>query len=240
MERLHKVMAQAGVASRRRSEELILKGFVKVDGQTVRELGVKVDPDTSIIEVMGRRISWREPRSYLMLNKPQGYLTSVVDPFGRPTVMELVADGPTGLFPVGRLDRESEGLLVMTNDGELAYRLTHPSFKVPKTYAVTVRGRPAAEAIWRLRNGVELEEGRTRPALVRVVERRGHSTRLEITISEGRKRQVRRMCQAVGHAVISLRRVAIGPLTLGDLRPGESRPLFVAELAKIKQAVDLP
>src|SRR3990172_4578949 len=141
-ERLHKVMARAGVASRRRSEELILRGMVTVDGEVVRELGVKVDPDTSVIEVMGKAIRPDTQRSYLVLNKPGGYLTTVVDPFGRPTVMKLLAEGESSLFPVGRLDLNSEGLLLLTNDGELAYRLTHPKHKVPKTYIAVVRALP--------------------------------------------------------------------------------------------------
>lgn len=236
-ERLHKIMAQAGVASRRRSEELILRGMVTVDGQVVRELGIKVDPKTCVIEVMGKPVNPGAQRAYLMLNKPKGYLTTVVDPFGRPTVMKLLPEGASSLFPVGRLDLNSEGLLLLTDDGDLAYRLTHPKHKVSKTYVVVVRGLPNTEAVWKLRQGVELEDGKTRPATVRIIERGVGKATLEITIGEGRKRQIRRMCQAVGHHVLSLKRVAIGPIKLGDLRPGRTRPLFPQELADLNQAV---
>lgn len=238
-ERLHKVMAKAGVASRRRSEELILRGMVTVDGQTVRELGVKVDPDVNLIEVMGKPIASKTPRSYLVLNKPKGYLTTVVDPFGRPTVMKLLAEEESTLFPVGRLDLNSEGLLILTNDGDLAYRLTHPKHKVQKTYLVVVRGLPNTEAVWKLRQGVQLEDGKTRPATVRIIERGVGKATLEIIIGEGRKRQIRRMCQAIGHQVLSLKRIAIGPVKLGDLRAGATRPLTRQELADLYQAVGL-
>jgi len=238
-ERLHKVMAKAGVASRRRSEELILRGMVKVDGRIVRELGLKVDPNVNTIEVMGKPIVAEAPRSYLVMNKPKGYLTTVVDPFGRPTVMKLLAKDESTLFPVGRLDLNSEGLLLLTNDGDLAYRLTHPKHKVHKTYLVVVRGLPNTESIWKLRQGVELEDGKTRPATVRIIERGVGKALLEIVIGEGKKRQIRRMCQAIGHQVLSLQRVAIGPVKLGSLRPGQTRPLSSQELADLFQAVDL-
>ncbi|MDP1808445.1 MAG: pseudouridine synthase [Actinomycetota bacterium] len=236
-ERLHKVMARAGVASRRRSEELILRGLVRVDGQVVRELGVKVDPGTSTIEVMGKPINPGAQRNYLLLNKPLGYLTTVVDPFGRPTVMKLLPEGAAGLFPVGRLDLNSEGLLIMTDDGDLAYYLTHPKHKVPKTYVVVVRGLPNTDAIWKLRQGVDLEDGKTQPATVRIIDRGIGKATLEITIGEGRKRQIRRMCQAVGHHVLSLKRIAIGPIKLADLKPGQTRQLSRQELADLNRAV---
>ena len=238
-ERLQKVMARAGVASRRRSEEMILRGLVTVDGRVVREMGTKVDLRASRIEVMGKEISLGSDRAYIVLNKPPGYITTVVDPYRRPTVMEFVSQYDCNLFPVGRLDLDSEGLLLLTDDGELSFRLTHPRFKVPKEYLVTVRGRPRNDAIWRLRQGVELEDGKTRPAVVRISEKDRTRTTLEITISEGRKRQIRRMCRSIGHPVLKLRRTAVGPLKLGDLRPGESRPLTAAELAELKLAVEL-
>lgn len=236
-ERLHKVMARAGVASRRRSEELILRGVVSVDGRVVRELGVKVDPDACVIEVMGRPIKLGAQRNYLLLNKPRGYLTTVVDPFGRRTVMNLLPQGASGLFPVGRLDMDSEGLLIMTDDGDMAFRLTHPKHKVLKTYIVVVRGVPNNDTIWKLRRGVDLEDGPTKPATVRIIDRGAGKTTLEITIGEGRKRQIRRMCRAVGHQVVSLKRISIGPVNLGDLKPGQTRPLSSVELADLNLAV---
>jgi 23S rRNA pseudouridine2605 synthase len=237
-ERLHKVMARAGVASRRQSEELILRGQVSVNGRVVRELGVKVDPDTVVIEVMGKRVSPQAAKAYLVLNKPVGYLTTVTDPFGRPTVMSFVRDVEQNLFPVGRLDFNSEGLLLLTNDGDLAYRLTHPKHKMPKIYLVTVRGRPPSSAIWKLRQGVELEDGKTRPARVRILDKRPASTLLEISIGEGRKRQIRRMCQAIGYPVTKLKRIAVGPIALGDLKTGSVRRLSDQELADLKRAVE--
>lgn len=239
VERLQKVMAKAGAASRRHSEELILRGHVRVNGLVVRELGYKVDPLNSKIEVMGRLLELQEPRQYVILNKPRGYITTVTDPFGRKTVMDLMSERFRGLYPVGRLDLDSEGLLLLTNDGELAFRLTHPRHKVAKKYLVEVTGLPSAKSLWRLRQGVLLEDGWTHPTTVRVVERRESSMILEIIISEGRKRQLRRMCRAVGHNVLSLQRLAIGPLSLSDLQPGLFRALTERELAKLRIAVDL-
>jgi pseudouridine synthase len=232
-------MARAGVASRRQSEELILKGQVKVNGRVVRELGVKVDPDAAVIEVMGRRVNPQAAKAYMVLNKPAGFLTTVADPFGRPTVMGFVRDLEQNLFPVGRLDLNSEGLLLLTNDGDLAYRLTHPKHKAPKTYVVTVRGRPTSAAVWKLRQGVDLEDGKTQPARVRILEKGPGTTALEITISEGRKRQIRRMCQAIGYPVKALKRIAVGPLKLGDLKTGSVRRLSDQELSDLKRAVGL-
>lgn len=239
MDRLQKVMSRAGVASRRRSEEMILRGLVSVDGQIVRELGIKVDPQASRIEVKGKPISLGTDRTYIMLNKPSGFITTVVDPYNRPTVMEFVAEHDRHLFPVGRLDMDSEGLLLLTDDGDLSYRLTHPRFKVQKEYVVVVEGRPRNESIWKLRNGLELEDGVTHPAIVRFRERVGRHTVLEIIISQGRKRQVRRMCEAIGHRVVALERTAIGPLRLGGLRQGDSRRLTSVELVDLKRLVGL-
>lgn len=236
-ERLQKIMAKAGVASRRQSEELILRGLVSVDGKVIREMGIKVDADVNVIEVMGKVISIEATRSYVVLNKPRGFLTTVTDPFGRPTVMKLIAGEEPNLFPVGRLDLNSEGLLLLTNDGDLAHRMTHPKYKLPKTYEVTVRGFPNTEAVWKLRKGVLIDSGLTQPAVVRIKEKRERNTVLEVTISEGKKRQVRRMCQAVGHPVINLKRGVIGPIRLEDLKPGESRPLSSQELSDLNRAV---
>ena len=236
-ERLQKIMAHAGVASRRQSEELILRGLVTVDGKVVREMGVKVDPLVNSIEVMGEPILIEATRTYVVLNKPKGFLTTVSDPFGRPTVMKLLDTKEPNLFPVGRLDLNSEGLLLFTNDGDLAFRLTHPRHNILKTYEVIVRGLPNTAAIWMLRKGVFIEGGPTRPAVVRIKEKGAGRTKLEMTINEGRKRQVRRMCQAVGHQVLSLKRVLVGPIELKDLKPGESRHLTRQELADLNRAV---
>lgn len=237
MERLHKIMAQAGVASRRRSEELILRGNVRVDGRVVREMGLKVDPQVNKVEVFGKLINPFAPRAYVMLHKPEGYLTTVTDPYKRPTVMQLVGGVESGLFPVGRLDQNSSGLLLLTNDGDLAFRLMHPRHKVAKIYEVVVRGVPSPEDVWTLRNGVTLADGLTQPARVRIIDRQKSATTLEITIFEGRKRQVRRMCQAIGHPVVNLKRLAIGPLKLGNLLSGQCRHLTQAEETLLKEAV---
>ena len=238
MERLQKVMAKAGVASRRRSEELILRGHVEIDGKIVREMGVKIDPTVNKISVFGKEISVKAPREYIILNKPSGYLTTVKDPYNRPTVMQLVGDPEYGLFPVGRLDQKTTGLLILTNDGDLAYRLTHPKHKVAKVYEVEVRGAPDPKAIWKLRNGVILEDGKTRPAEVSIINRGPGSSILTITIHEGKKRQVRRMCQAINHPVIKLNRLSIGPIELGDLESGHWRYLEANELAKLKDSLE--
>lgn len=239
MERLHKIMAKAGVASRRRSEELILRGHVEVDGKIVREMGLRVDPSVNKIKVFGRTLDISAPKEYIMINKPEGYLTTVRDPYNRPTVMQLVGGPEYGLFPIGRLDQKTTGLLILTNDGELAYRLTHPRYKVAKIYEAEVRGRPKPSSIWRLRNGVILEDGPTQPARVRIALRKEKTTLLEITIFEGRKRQIRRMCQAIGNPVVKLNRIAIGPVTLGDLNSGSWRHMTQKEVAHLKDSTDL-
>jgi len=237
LERLQKVMARAGVASRRGSEELILHGQVRVDGRVVREMGFKVDPVVNKIEVFGKVIKPQAPREYIMLHKPTGCITTVIDPYKRPTVMELVGNLDIGLYPVGRLDQNTSGLLLLTNDGELAFHLTHPKYKVAKVYEVVVRGRPAPDDVWKLRNGVMLETGKTRPAKVRIKERRERTTLMELTIFEGKKRQIRRMCLAIGHPVTELKRLAVGPLKLGGLKAGQWRRLTKSEEILIKDAV---
>ncbi|HHV62198.1 MAG TPA: rRNA pseudouridine synthase [Firmicutes bacterium] len=217
MERLQKTLARAGVASRRRAEELILEGRVKVNGEVVKALGVKVEPGVDKIEVDGQVIAYDTPRVYLALNKPCGYVTTTRDPQGRPTVLDLIAGVKTRVFPVGRLDYDTEGLLLLTNDGDFAHALTHPGHEVPKTYIARVLGFPVEASIAALRNGLVLDDGPTAPADVRVLGRHARGAILQISIHEGRKRQVRRMCDAIGHPVIALRRVAIGPLHLDDL-----------------------
>lgn len=238
MERLQKVIARAGIASRRRAEELIASGRVRVNGQVVTELGVRVDPATDRVEVDGRPVVF--PRLvYLMLHKPRGVVTTLRDPQGRATVLDLVPGVPERLFPVGRLDYDSEGLLVLTNDGELAHRLMHPSFEVVKVYRVCVAGKVTGAALKRLREGVMLDDGMTAPARVQVLSRREDGTWLEIGIHEGRNRQVRRMAKAVGLSVRRLIRIAYGPLRLGNLPPGKFRFLKESAVAALKQSVQL-
>jgi len=229
-ERLQKVLAQAGVGSRRTGEELIAAGRVMVNGE-VAVLGRRVDPERDQIAVDGTPVAVRSGLMYYLLNKPAGVVSTASDPQGRPTVTELVPSEPR-VHPVGRLDADSEGLLLLTNDGDLTFRLTHPSFGVEKEYLVVVEGTPKPGAVRRLRDGVELEDGRTAPAQVALVVPNG----LRITVHEGRNRQVRRMCDAVGHPVHRLVRTRIGPIRVGTLAPGEWRQLTQAEVRSLERA----
>ena len=242
MERLQKVLARAGVASRRAAERLIAAGRVTVNGQVVTTLGTQVDPARDQIAVDGQPVRLETVPITILLHKPAGYVTTVRDPWGRPTVLDLVKtvqeQSGTRLFPIGRLDADSEGLLLLSNDGELAHQLTHPRFAQEKEYLVLVEGRPGAEALRQLRAGVPLDGKLTAPALVEVArEKPGEGgTWLRFVIHEGRKRQIRRMCQAVGHAVRRLVRVREGALLLGDLPSGQWRYLTAAEIAQLKGA----
>lgn len=231
-QRLQKLLASAGVASRRHSEALILDGRVKVNGKVVRELGTKADPTRDRIEVDDRPIQLPNERIYLVLHKPQGYVTTVKDPRRRRTVMDLVPEVP-GLHPVGRLDYDTTGVLLLTNDGEFTLAMTHPRYGLPKTYHATVRGRPSELALQKLREGVVLEDGPTQPAEVIRLGHEGGCTHVQITIHEGRNRQVRRMFEAIGHPVLRLKRTALGPVTLGHLAPGQIRPLSPEEVATL-------
>ncbi len=230
-ERLQKVLARTGIGSRRRCEELIADGLVTVNGE-VASLGRRIDPDTDLVEVEGVAIGVRPGSVYLLLNKPAGVISTASDTHGRPTVVDLVPAEPR-VFPVGRLDGETEGLLLLTNDGELTHRLTHPSFGVDKEYLAQVEGRPSRGAIRTLREGVQLEDGLTAPAAVSQLE----PNLLRIVIHEGRNRQIRRMCEAVGHPVVRLVRVRIGPLADANLRPGEWRYLEQDEVRELERAV---
>ena len=229
--RLQKVLAQRGYGSRRLCEELIESGRVRVNGE-VAVLGRRIDPDHDLVEVDGHHVGVRPDLVYYLLNKPTGVVTTAKDPQGRRTVVELVPDEPR-VFPVGRLDYDTEGLLLLTNDGELTNRLTHPRYGVEKEYLAEVSGIVSAGALRQLRDGVELDDGRTAPAKVSQPDRGV----LRIAIHEGRNRQVRRMCEAVGHPVTRLVRVRIGPLTDRRLAPGSWRPLTPAELKSLEQAV---
>lgn len=238
-ERLQKYLASCGVASRRMSEEIIKSGRVAVNGQIVTEMGVKIKIGTDKVTVDGKDITPEEEHVYLMLNKPEGYVTTAHDPQGRPTVLDLVAEVPQRVFPIGRLDVDTEGLLFLTNDGELAYRLTHPKFAVPKVYHALVTGKPSEDKLDRMRNGLKLEDGMTKPCTVKVIRRYNHKTMLEITISEGRNRQVRRMCQAIGNPIIELERVKIENIELSQVKRGQYRKLTLEELAPLMYKVQL-
>lgn len=235
MERLQKVLANAGVASRRHSEELILAGKVKVNGEVVKTLGTKVDPEKDAIEVNGKLLKAGAPKIYLMLNKPAGYVTTAHDPQGRPTVLDLVKDAGVRVYPVGRLDFDTEGLLLLTNDGDLTYALTHPKHEVGKTYLALVQGVPGPDKLKRFQKGLRLADGKTAPARVRPVKNVRGNAWLEITIHEGRNRQVRRMCETIGHPVIKLKRIKLGFLALDKLEEGKYRHLTKEEVRKLKQ-----
>ena len=235
-ERLQKVLAAAGFGSRRECESLIQEGRVEVDHQVVTQLGTRVDADRQEVRLDG--VVLRQPRSvYLALNKPPGVVSTNRDPQGRKRVVDLVPSD-IRLFSVGRLDRFSEGLLVLTNDGDLANRLTHPRYGVEKTYRVRVAGNPSVESIRQLRHGVYLAEGFARVASVRIKKRHGKSTELEIVLDEGRNREVRRLLARIGHKVIQLCRVAIGPLRLGEMPAGSYRQLTQREVRQLRDAVD--
>jgi pseudouridine synthase len=232
MDRLQKILSQAGVASRRAAEKLIADGRVTVNGVTVREMGVKADPAHDDIRVDGRRVKGPERHRYILLNKPAGYVTTRSDPQRRRTVMDLLGGVREYVYPVGRLDYDTEGLLLLTNDGDLAANLTHPRHGVERTYEAHVAGDPDEEALERLRRGVPLDGKRTLPARVHDL---GHGVLL-IAIREGRNRQVRRMCEAVGHPIRKLRRTKIGPIADRRLRPGEWRDLSPAEVQTLQRA----
>lgn len=230
--RLQKLLSAAGVASRRASEQFILEGRVSVNGHTVRELGTRAMPHDDI-RVDGRRIRTNLKQRYILLNKPRGYVTTREDPQGRRTVIDLLGRDAGYIYPVGRLDYDSEGVLLLTTDGALAERLTHPRHEVERVYEAIVAGVPDEDAIERLRKGVFIDGRRTAPAEVtrgNTVKASGGTTHLTITLREGRNRQVRKMCAAVGHPVRSLVRVRMGPLTLGRMRPGEWRELTAREV----------
>ena len=234
LERIQKIMAQGGIASRREAERLILDGRVTLNGKVVVELGTKADTDNDYIKVNGKLITRPEPKTYVILFKPRGYVTTSKDPEGRPTVMELLEKVKVRVFPVGRLDYDTEGLILCTNDGDLAHRLQHPSHEIPKTYLVKVDGVPTQEGVLKLRNGVKLRDGMTAPARVKIIKKAEANSWLEIIIHEGRNRQIKRMFEAIGHTVIKLKREGLAFLTLGELKPGEFRHLNAEEVKNLK------
>ncbi|MGM0499427.1 MAG: pseudouridine synthase [Bacillota bacterium] len=233
MERLQKVMAHAGVASRRKSEEIIAEGRVKVNGEIVTEMGFKVDPKQDEIVVDGEVIS-EEKKRYILLNKPEGYITTVSDPEDRPTVMDLIPDLKQRLYPAGRLDYDSSGLLIMTNDGDLTYKLTHPKKEVDKKYRVWADGELSREDFEKFEAGMIIDGQKTAPAEISNVKYKDYQTEFDVVIHEGRNRQVRRMCKIAGFPVASLKRIAFAFLTLEGLEEGDFRYLSEQEVAKLK------
>lgn len=233
--RLNRYIAMCGASSRRGADELIAQGRVTVNGAEVQTMGMDVNPDQDIVCVDGRELKLEEKKVYILLNKPTGYISACRDDRGRKTVLSLVGGVRERIFPVGRLDYDTEGLLLLTNDGDFAYRCTHPAHEVDKQYLVVASGLVGDDALSALRSGVMIEGYRTHPARVEVIKRRAEETRLRITIHEGRNRQVRHMLESVGSSVRYLQRVSEGCLKLGDLKPGEWRYLTADELDRFKR-----
>jgi len=238
-ERLQKYMARAGIASRRHAEDMIKAGRVKVNGVTIKELGTKINPDSDTVTVDNKRARV-ERNVYIILNKPAGYVTTLKDPRGRPVVTDLLKGISQRVYPVGRLDFDTEGLLLLTNDGSLTYALTHPKHQIPKTYQALVQGIPSPEKIQQMEKGLILSDGPTAPAIVTLLGKKKGNALLEITIHEGRNRQVRRMCEEIGHPVLKLKRVKMGNLTLRGLPGGKFRHLSPRELNQLKKLAYSP
>lgn len=232
--RLQKFMAKCGVASRRKSEEIILEGKVEVNGEIVTELGFKVDQEKDIVKIEGKILELEEEKIYIMLNKPTGFVTTVSDEFGRDTVIDLISDIEERVYPVGRLDAETSGLLILTNDGDTAYKVTHPKYEMNKKYIAKVKGWPTEQEIYDFRNGLEIEDYVTSKAKLKVLMTTKVGATLEIIIHEGKNRQVRKMCSKIGHPVIELKRVEVGKLKLGDLKEGTWRHLSNSEIDYLK------
>lgn len=238
LERLQKFLAEAGVASRRRAEELIAQGKVKVNGRVVTEMGLKIDPEKDEVSYLDRKISKKDTKLvYLMLHKPVGYVTTAKEQFGRPAVVDLIKGVNARIFPVGRLDYDTSGLLLLTNDGDLTYKLTHPKHDVEKTYIAKLYGVPDEGALQKFRRGVVIDGRKTKPAKIQILEREkdGRFCTVEIVIHEGRNRQVRKMCESIKHPVAQLQRVATGELKLGDLPKGKYRHLTEKEIRYLKR-----
>ncbi len=231
--RLQKYLADCGVASRRKAEKLIAGGSVSVDGTTVTAMGCKIDPHKQVVRYRGEVVEPKKDHTYILLNKPRGYVTTMSDPQGRPIVTSLLKDLQTRVFPVGRLDIDTEGALILTDDGNLAHKILHPSHETNKTYEAVVKGLVGTGKIEKLQRGIELDGKKTWPARISKLKKLGSSSRLVITIHEGRKRQVRKMFDAVGHPVIKLKRVAYGKLQLGSLKSGTYRYLGPEDLKKV-------
>jgi len=232
--RLQKYMAICGVASRRRSEELIAQGKVAINGEIVIQPYVMVDPIKDTVTVDGRRISLKTDKVYILLNKPRGVITTADDPFRRDTVLSIIGLKNIRVYPVGRLDFDTEGLLILTNDGELTYKLTHPKSQIEKEYYAKIKGRPSPDMVERLRRGVDIGGYVTAPAIIDEVKKENADTVYRVIIKEGKKRQIRRMFDSIGHPVLFLRRERIGDIVLGNLKPGQWRYLSLKETEKLK------
>jgi pseudouridine synthase len=237
--RLQKVLAEMGLASRRQAEEMIREGRVTVNGRAAR-IGDKVNPSRDHIKADGRRVVLSSSKVYLLLHKPKNTVTTAEDPEGRPTVLGLVKERGTRLFPVGRLDYDAEGFLLLTNDGDLAHRLSHPSFRIPRAYWVKVKGKPSTEEIRKLSRGISLEDGPTAPCRITALRETRENAWMEMTLREGRNRQVKRMWEKMGYPVLKLKRISFAGLALGDLQPGEYRDLRPKEVEKIKRMIKNP
>ena len=233
-ERLQKVLAEYGVASRRKCEQLIVEGKVKVNGIIVTELGTKVDKICDEIELEGNKLTSIDKKIYILLNKPVGYITSVKDQFNRPVVTDLIKNLEVRVYPVGRLDYDTEGLLILTNDGDLAYKVTHPKHQMSKKYVALVSGVVQDENIEKFKLGLLIDNYKTSPAILEILKKNKDTTLLKITIHEGKNRQVRKMCEAIGHKVIKLKRISIGNISLGELASGECRFLSENEITYLK------
>lgn len=231
--RLQKYLALSGVASRRRSEELIAEGKIKVNNEIITEMGFKVDPERDRIFVDGKEVLPTDEKVYILLNKPTGYITTVSEQFQRKKVTDLI-NVPQRIFPVGRLDYDTSGLLLLTNDGDLTYRLTHPRFKVEKKYISKIQGIPTKDMIAAFKRGLKIEDYITAPANFKIIKTEGNDALVEITIHEGKNRQIRKMCDAIGHPVITLQRISMGNLALGRLKVGEWRFLSEEEIRYLK------
>lgn len=232
--RLQKYLAECGVASRRKSEEIILSGRVEVDGEIVDTLGTKIDPSINKVTVNGKVIKNNQDYRYILLHKPEGFITTAKDQFDRPSVIDIVSDCEERIYPVGRLDYDTSGLLLLTNDGDLTFKLTHPKHNVEKTYIARVAGVPDEDAIESLKSGVFIDGYKTARARVQLIKRYDTNASVRISIKEGKNRQVRKMFSAVGHEVLALKRVATGNLFLGELKRGEYRDLTDEEIMYLK------
>lgn len=232
--RLQKYLAECGVASRRKCEELILQNKISVNNKTVNTLGTKINPNKDIIKYMGKKVSNKKKSIYIILNKPTGYITTAKDQINRPTVLDLITDIDERIYPVGRLDADTSGLLLLTNDGSLTYKLTHPKSNTPKTYIAKIKGTPTSKELDKFRKGLKIEDYTTAPAKIQLVQVKDKTSIVKITIHEGRNRQIRKMCKKIGHPVITLERVSVGKLELGKLKESEYRHLTKKELELLR------
>ena len=231
--RLNKYLASLGIASRRQADELIKQGKIRVNHQVVTQMGTKIDPDKDLVEFEGKKLE-PETKTYLIYHKPKGVLSTTKDTHHRPTILDKVKY-KVRLYPVGRLDKDSEGLILLTNDGDLAYRLTHPKFHIPKTYEVTILGQIKLDQIEKLQTGIQLEDGLSKPTKTTIIQKSARHSILEMILFEGRKRQIRRMMASLHLHILSLKRVAIGPILLGELKVGQNRALTTLEIKSLQQ-----